>query len=110
MFKNLLIAVLVAIILTWCFGELFTDSHHMQIMFDDGPANFLEGGLAITGIVIFFVVLGFLLAVSMLSVLFFVGIVVVGSILFAGVAALWPAILFVAIVIWLVKDNKQPNY
>lgn len=107
--KNLLIAILLAILITYSLGHLADNWLDLSIRMDDELLSPLE---AITGITIVGVVLaivGFVVAVSVLGAVFFAFFAVFVGLLVVGVSVFWPMILVCLIVVWLVKD-KQPSY
>ncbi|WP_438864477.1 hypothetical protein [Neptunicella sp.] len=107
MFKNLIIAVLVGIILTWCFGEVISDWGQVMVSVGDEHLTGMAGWFSFAVVGVIMLLLGFFLAISMLSVLLFVGCVVIGSIILAGAASLWPVVLMAIVIIWLVKDRNE---
>ncbi|WP_416307687.1 hypothetical protein [Neptunicella sp. SCSIO 80796] len=107
MFKNLIIAVLVAIIVTWCFGEVISDWGHVMVSVGDEHLSGITGWISFAVVGVIMLLLGFFLAISMLGVLLFVACVVVGTIFVAGAASLWPVVLMAIVIIWLVKDRKE---
>ncbi|MBN7821946.1 hypothetical protein KJY73_21375 [Bowmanella sp. Y26] len=109
MFKNFIVAILIATLLVYCLGMVADSWGHVHLYLDDdlmSPAVTLVGGvlLAIT-----FIVLGLMLAVSLIGALAFVFICVLGALLIAGIGALWPALLGVLIIVWLVRDAKTTD-
>ena len=107
MFKNLVIAILIALLISYCFDEVLFDWFDISVaMGEERLSDIGTFALLAVGAVVL-VIVGFFLAMSLLGVLLFVAFVVVGSVLFAGLATLWPVILMLAILVWLVRDNKQ---
>lgn len=107
--KNLIIAILIAVLLTYSCGQIASEWFDISIRMDDQLLSPFESlaGFTIAGVVL--VILGFILAVSVFGVVMFAVFAVFGGILIAGLAAFWPAILVLVLVVWLVKD-KKPAY
>ncbi len=105
--KNLVIAILVAILITYCFGNIAHEWFDISVTLDDEILTPFEAlaGVTIAGIVL--TVVGVIVAVSLFGVLFAVTIAVVMAVVIAGISALWPMFLVLAAVIWLVKDKKE---
>ncbi|GAA0359384.1 hypothetical protein GCM10009092_24480 [Bowmanella denitrificans] len=111
MFKNFIIAILIATLLVYCLGTVADSWGSVHLYLDDdllSPAITLVGGVLLA---IGFILLGLMLAVSLFGVLAFVFICVFGALLIAGLGALWPALLGILVVVWLVRDGKasQPQ-
>ena len=108
--KNLAIAVLLAILITYSCGHIFSEWFDVSIRMDDELLSPFAAmaGLTIAGVVLFIV--GFVVAMSVAGVLLFTIIAVMAGILFAGLSVFWPMILLLVLVIWLVKDKRPTHY
>lgn len=107
--KNLVIAVLLAILIVYSLGCIADSLMGLNIHFDSDLMSPLLSVVVAACIGVMLVLLGFVIAVSIFGVLaFVVGTVFVG-VLIAGISVFWPAILLLLIVFWLVRD-KKPVY
>ena len=108
--KNFVIAVLIAILLTYTCGHLFTEWFDFDIVLDDHYLSPFEAiaGITIVGAVL--VIVGFVIAFSVFGVLFFAAAAVFIGLLVAGLSVFWPMILLLLLVVWLVKDKKPAHY
>jgi hypothetical protein len=104
--KNLLIAILIAILLTYCGGQIVSEWFDVSIRMDEHLLTPLESfaGFTLAGVIL--VIVGFIVAVSVFGVLAFTVFAVFAGILIAGLSAFWPMLLVLAFIIWLVKDKK----
>lgn len=104
--KNLIIAILIAILLTYSGGQIFSEWFDVSIRMDEHILTPMESfaGFTIAGVIM--VVIGFIIALSLFGVLAFAFFAVFAGILIAGLSAFWPMILMLAFIIWLVKDKK----
>lgn len=107
--KNLVIAVLLAVLITYSCGQIFTDWLDVSIRMDDELLSPFESiaGITLAGVVM--ALIGFVVAVSLVGVVVFATVAVFVGLLVVGLTAFWPMILLLAIVIWLVRD-KRPAY
>lgn len=104
--KNLMIAILIAILITYSGGQIFSEWFDVSIRMDDHLLTPMESfaGFTIAGVVM--VIVGFIIALSVFGVLVFAVFAVFAGILIAGLSAFWPMLLVLAFIIWLVKDKK----
>ena len=110
MLKNLLIAILVAILLTYSLGYIASDVFDIQLSLDDQLMTPLASMAVFAGVAVLLVIAGFIVAVSVFGVLFFVFAAIFAGILIVGISAFWPMLIVVAIVLWLVKDKPAQHY
>ena len=110
MFKNLAIAVLLAIILSYSMGSIAHEWFDLHLVVDDHIMDPLGSFVvaAVVGIVL--AIVGFCIALSLFGVLAFVVAVVFFGILIAGIGAFWPVLLVGAILYYLLKDKQSPQY
>lgn len=106
--KNLFIAVLLAILIIYCLGGATEHWLDFDIHLGDELLSPIWSMTLAACIGVALVLLGFVIAISIFSVIAFViGAVFVGLFV-AGIGAFWPAILLLLIVLWLVKDKRRP--
>lgn len=108
--KNLALAVIIAILLTYSLGYVATDWFDINVQMDKESIAPLTSLLVFIVLGIVLVLVGFVVALSVFGALAFVALTVVGALLFAGLSAFWPAILVVLLVIWLLKDKRPSSY
>lgn len=110
MFKNIILAVLIAIVLTYSFGHLATQWLDLHLMFADYDVEPITSILALTGVVAILVVVGFIIAFSIFAAIAFALIAAGIGIFVAGLSVFWPIILFTLVIFLLVKDKQTPAY
>ncbi|MFT6895766.1 MAG: hypothetical protein ACJA13_000163 [Paraglaciecola sp.] len=106
--KNLALAVIIAILLTYSLGYVATDWFDINVQMNSESVAPLSSLLVFIVLGIVLVLVGFVVALSVFGALAFVALAIVGALLFAGLSAFWPAILVLLLVIWLLKD-KRPS-
>ena len=108
--KNFVIAVLIAILITYTCGHIVDEWFDISIRMDDELLSPFAAmaGLTLAGIIL--VVIGFVIAFSLFGVLFFVAAAVFFGLLIAGLSVFWPMILLLVVVLWLAKDKKPAHY
>ena len=110
MFKNLILAVLIASVLTYSLGHIVTQWFDLHISLADYQIEPFTSILAATGIVALLVLLGFVIAFSVIAALVFVvGACIVGLFV-AGFSISWPIILVALVIYLLVRDKPSPAY
>jgi len=110
MFKNLAIAALLAIILTYSMGNIAHEWFDLHLVIDDHMLNPFGSFVVATLVCIVLTVVGFCLALSVFGVLVFVAAVVFVGILVAGIGAFWPILLIGAVIYYLLKEKQRPQY
>lgn len=110
MLKNLVIAILVAILLTYSMGYIATELFDIRVQLDDHFMTPFSSMAVAAGVAILLVVVGFVIAVSVFSVLFFVFAAIISGVILVGISAFWPMLILLAVVLWLVKDKPSQHY
>ncbi|MCF2947323.1 hypothetical protein L0668_04330 [Paraglaciecola aquimarina] len=110
MFKNLILAILIAIVLTSCFGHIATQWFDWSMSLADQDIEPLIAILAVTGVVVMLVIIGFIVAISIFGAVLLGLFAAAVGLFIAGISVFWPAILFALVVYMLVKDRKEPAY
>jgi hypothetical protein len=105
MLKNLVLAILIALLLTYSMGHVVSEWFDIRIHLDNELIEPITTMAAITVIGVLLVMIGFILAVSVFGVLMFASIAVFAGLIIAGISAVWPALLLFVVIIWLVKDK-----
>ena len=105
MLKNLVLAILIAFLLTYSMGHLAAEWFDIRIHLDNVLIEPLTTIATITVIGVLLVMVGFVLAVSVIWVLIFAFVAVFIGLIVAGLSAFWPALLIIVAVIYLVKDK-----
>ncbi|BBO26216.1 hypothetical protein AltI4_06040 [Alteromonas sp. I4] len=104
--KNLIIAILIAVLLSQALGGIGEEFFDLHIMMGD---DLLSGSLewiVMAGVCVLLVVVGFVVAISVAAA---VGVAIVATLiglLFAGVSVFWPVLLIIGVVM-LVGRNKN---
>lgn len=107
--KQLLTAVLITLVLVYCFGQVVEHCFDWYLEVDGNGVHILSVLLWVGMAVAILIAVGFLLAFSLFGVLAFVMLVVLGSIFIAGLSLIWPLVLLIAFVTWLVKSKPQSH-
>ncbi|MCV2886641.1 hypothetical protein OE749_18250 [Aestuariibacter sp. AA17] len=105
--KSLAIAVLLGVLLVYSTGTILSECTDVQLVLDSDTLNPMETLFASGVVGVILVVVGFFVAVSVIGVLALTVGAVFLALLVAGISAFWPALLLLAIVVWLVKDNRS---
>ena len=110
MFRNIILAVLIAIVLTYSFGHIATHWLDLHLTFADYEVEPIISVLALTGVVAILVVVGFIIAFSVFAAIAFVLIAAGIGLFVAGLSVFWPVILFTLVIFLLVRDKQTPAY
>ena len=110
MFRNIILAVLIAIVLTYSFGHLATQWLDLHLTFAEYDVEPFTSILALTAIVAVLVVVGFIIAFSIFAAIACVLIAAAIGLFVAGLSVFWPVILFTLVIFLLVKDKQAPAY
>ncbi|WP_339720881.1 hypothetical protein [uncultured Paraglaciecola sp.] len=110
MFKNIVLAVLIAIVLTYSLGHLATQWLDLHFSFAEYDFEPITSILAVTAIVAILVVVGFIIAFSIFAAIIFALIAAVIGLFVAGLSVFWPVILFTLVIFLLVRDKQTPAY
>ena len=110
MFRNIILAVLIAIVLTYSLGHLATQWLDVHLSFADHDFEPTTSILALTGVVAILVIVGFIIAFSIFAAIAFTLVIVSICLFVAGLSVFWPAILITLVIFLLVKDKLTPAY
>jgi hypothetical protein len=110
MFKNIILAVLIAIVLTYSLGHLASQWLDLHLSFADYDFEPVTSILAVTGIVAILVVIGFIIAFSIFAAIAFVIIAAGIGLFVVGLSVFWPVILFTLVIFLIVRDKQTPAY
>lgn len=107
--KNFLIAVLIATLLCYSFGNVMQDWFGMHINFDGNVMDSFGSiiGMVVVGVVL--TVIGFVVALSVVGAIVLAVVAGAIGIFVAGLASLWPILLVAFVLIYLVKDKRKPD-
>ena len=101
-----MLAVLIAMVLTYSLGHLVTQWLDLHISFAKHDVEPITSIIALTGVVAVLVVVGFIIAFSLFAAIAF-AIIAAGMGLFvAGLSVFWPVILFTLVIFLLVRDKQ----
>lgn len=106
--KNAALAIIIAVLLTYAFGNLFSDWWGIHLMMGDEMLTPFENFAAASAVGIVFVIIGIIVAFSLFGALALAAVAGIAALLVAGVAAFWPIIL-VAMAVWLIARSKRPH-
>jgi hypothetical protein len=110
MFRNILLAVLIAIVLTYSLGHVATEWFDLHVSLAKYDLEPFTSILALTGVVALLVVLGFIIAFSIFAAIAFAVLAMFIGVFVAGLSVFWPVILFVIVIFLLVRDKRSPAY
>jgi hypothetical protein len=110
MLKNIFLAILIAIVLTYSLGHLATQWLDLHVSLAEHDFEPFTSILVLTGIVAILVVVGFIIAFSIFAAIVFAFIVAGIGLFFAGLSVFWPVFLFIIVIFILVRDKKIPAY
>ena len=110
MFRNIILALLIAIVLTYSLGYLATQCLDLQLFFTEYDLEPITSILVLTGIVAILVVVGFIIAFSIFAAVVFALITAAIGLFVAGLSIFWPIILFTVVIFLLVRDKQKPAY
>jgi hypothetical protein len=108
--KNFILAILIAILITYSFGIIANEWFDFNLQIDEHMFGPIESVAVLSVIGAIMAVVGVVVAVSVFGALL-VGLMAgIFALVFAGIAMFWPMLLVIAIIIWLVKDNRTSQY
>tara|TARA_R110000868_G_scaffold18084_8_gene78387 strand:- start:963 stop:1295 length:333 start_codon:yes stop_codon:yes gene_type:complete len=110
MFKNIILAVLIAIVLTYSLGHLAAQWLDLHLSFAEYDFEPITSILALTALVAILVVVGFIIAFSIFAAIAFALIAAGIGLFVAGLSVFWPVILFTLVIFLLVRDKQTPAY
>lgn len=108
--RNFILAVLIAILITYSFGFVASEWFDMSIHLGDLSLSPYESVAGITLVGVAMTIVGVLIAVSLVGALMIAIVAAAIGLLVAGLSAFWPMILILVVVVWLVKDKRQARY
>ena len=110
MFRNIVLAVLIAIVLTYSFGHIATDWFELHLSLADHDLDAATSVLAFSAMAVILVIIGFMIALSIFAAIAFILIAVAIGVFIAGISVFWPVILFAIVIFLLVRDKKTSAY
>jgi hypothetical protein len=110
MFKNIMLAVLIAMVLTYSLGHLANQWFDLHISFTQHDVEPITSIVALTGVVAILVVVGFIIAFSIFAAITFVIIAAGVGLFVAGLSVFWPVVLFTLVIFLLVRDKQTAAY
>ncbi|MFA3792811.1 hypothetical protein AB6T38_17015 [Aliiglaciecola sp. SL4] len=108
--KNFILAVLIAILITYSCGIVANEWFNFSIHFDEHIFGPMESVVGVTVIGAVMAIVGVVVAISVFGALALALFVAFVAMLFAGVTMFWPMLLVIAFIFWLVKDKRQTQY
>ena len=110
MFKNIMLAVLIAMVLTYSLGHLVTQWLDLHISLAQHNIEPITSIVALTGVVAILVVVGFIIAFSLFAAIAFAFIAAGIGLFVAGLSVFWPVVLFTLVIFLLVRDKQISAY
>lgn len=108
--KNLLIALLIGILAFNCLGWVAQHWFGFAMLWDHASMDWMESTAVFTIGAVLMVLIGFVVALSVIGGLLLAGLFVLGALIFAGASLFWPVLVLFA-VIWLItrRNNTYPS-
>lgn len=110
MFRNIILAVLIAIVLTYSLGHLAIQWLDVHLSFAEHDFEPISSILAVTGIVAILVVVGFIIAFSLFAAMAFALLCAAIGLFVVGFSMFGPVVLFTLVIFLLVRDKATPAY
>lgn len=110
MFKNIILAVLIGIVLTYSLGHVATQWLDLHFLFAEHNFEPITSILLLTGIVAILIVVGFVIAFSIFAAIAFALMAAGIGLFVAGLSVFWPIILFTLVIFLLVRDKQTPAF
>lgn len=110
MFKNIVLAVLITVVLTYSFGHIATDWFDLHLSLADHDLDETTSILAFSGLAVILVIIGFIIALSIFAAIAIAVIAVGIGVFVAGMSVFWPVVLFALVIFLLVRDKKTSAY
>ena len=108
--RNFVLAILIAVLITYSFGLVASEWFNFNIQFDNHILNSMESVAGITILGAIMAVIGVIVAISVFGALFIGLVAGVIALLVAGLTVFWPMLLVIAVIMWLVKDKRKTSY
>jgi hypothetical protein len=105
-----MLAVLIAMVLTYSLGHLVTQWLDLHISLAQHNIEPITSIVALTGVVAILVVVGFIIAFSLFAAIAFAFIAAGIGLFVAGLSVFWPVILFTLVIFLLVRDKQISAY
>lgn len=103
--KNVLLAIIIALCITYVFGQIGENWVSINVDFDQLNPIAIPDSLITGAVVLILIMIGFIVAVSIFGALALAAVLVLGAGLFIGLSAIWPAVLVLLVVGFLIKDR-----
>lgn len=114
MFKNIILAVLIAIVLSVCALAMAAEWLDVRVQIAEHWVEPFMTMLVLSIVVGVLVIVGFAVALSVFGALLFALCAGLIGLFVAGISVFWPVLLFAIIVYYLVRDKdsraRQNNY
>ncbi|MEP1552502.1 MAG: hypothetical protein ABJJ44_06610 [Paraglaciecola sp.] len=110
MLKNLFLAVLIAGVLTYCFGHVVTEWFDLHLVLSDYEVEPFTSIIAATAIVALLVFIGFIVAFSVIAAMVLIFVACAIGLFVAGLGMFWPVILISIVIYLLVREKPSPAY
>ncbi|GAA6184903.1 MULTISPECIES: hypothetical protein [Alteromonadaceae] len=108
--KNLILAILIAVLITYSCGILVSEWFDFSIHLDEHIFGPMESVVGVTAIGAVMAIVGVIVAISVFGAIALALFVAFVAMLLAGVTVFWPMLLVIAFIIWLVKDKRPTQY
>jgi hypothetical protein len=108
--KNFVLAILIAILITYSFGLVAHEWFDFSIQLDEHMLGPFESVIGMTIVGVIMAIVGLIVAVSIFGALAIGIVAALFAFVVAGVSVFWPMILVIAIIVWLVKDKRPARY
>ncbi|MBU2976612.1 hypothetical protein [Alteromonas sp. C1M14] len=104
--KNFLLAILIATLVVYGLGGALQDWFGMHLMMGDDMLSPLENLAVFSAVSIVFVLIGFVVALSVFGTIAIAVLASVAALVVVGLSALWPVVL-VVLAMWIYRQGQR---
>tara|TARA_R110000744_G_scaffold2720_6_gene10955 strand:- start:7544 stop:7960 length:417 start_codon:yes stop_codon:yes gene_type:complete len=108
--KNLALAVLIAILITYSLGYAASDFLDIRVQLDDSFVEPVTSLAILVAVGVVLVMVGFAVALSVVAAIGFTLFAILGALVFAGLSSIWPILLAAVIIIWALKGKTREDH
>ncbi|MCP3429310.1 hypothetical protein [Opacimonas viscosa] len=107
--KNLIIAILMVILLVNGLLHVVYEWFDFTLMLNSFNLDIVSASILFSALSIIAVIIGFVVAVSVLGTVVFVGFAILSSVFIVSMTAFWPALLIMLLAIWLLSNKVNKD-
>lgn len=107
--KNLILAILIMILLVNGALHIVHEWFDFTLMLQSFNLDIVSASILFSALSIIAVIIGFVVAVSVLGTAVFVGCAILSSIFIVSLTAFWPALFVMLLAIWLLSNKVNKD-